>query len=318
MNQRHLRWLLPAALALVLLSGWEGLHHLLSPSRRFMLPNLGRLAAAFGEHGAELSRAAGYTAFSALGGFCLATAVAVVASLLLASSNLVRTTLYPYLMILQMVPIIVIAPILILWVGPGTTSVIIVTFLISFFPLVVNTTQGLLSVERTQVDLFRMGRATLAQEMFLLRVPAALPYFFTGLRISAILAPIGALTADYLVGSTSGGRSGLGITALLFSDTGFAGIELFQRKIHRLADVALGLEGDIGAVFPGGFDDGLGVFHWSKSSSFVRLYLISSFPQKRETRRPHSIWLKVCIPACAGMTVSGGGTPSGKLPDHWF
>jgi NitT/TauT family transport system permease protein len=218
MKSRHLlRWLLPLGLAALLLAGWQTLHHLLAPSRRFLLPDLGRLAAAFGEHGAELARAARYTALAALGGFLLAAAVAVGASLLLASSRLIRTTLYPYLMILQMVPIIVIAPILILWVGPGAPSVIIVTFLISFFPLVVNTTQGLLSVDRAQVDLFRMGRATRLQEMLLLRAPAALPYFFTGLRISAILAPIGALTADYLVGSTTGGRSGLGITALLFS-----------------------------------------------------------------------------------------------------
>lgn len=217
MNPRLLRWLLPLILAALLLAGWQALHHALSPGRRFLLPGLGRLTAAFREHGPTLLSAARYTALAALGGFALAALVSVVASLLLASSSLVRIALYPYLMALQMVPIIVVAPILILWVGPGAPSVIIVTFLISFFPLVVNTTQGLLSVDAAQVDLFRMGRASKWQEMFLLRAPAALPYFFTGLRISAILAPIGALTADYLVGTTSGGRSGLGITALIFS-----------------------------------------------------------------------------------------------------
>lgn len=217
MNPRLLRWLLPILLAAGFVVGWQVLHGQLSPSRRFLLPDLAGLIGAFREHGAVLARAAGYTGVAALGGFGLAVVVAVVASVLLASSELARTALYPYLMILQMVPVIVIAPILILWVGPGWPSVIIVTFLISFFPLVVNTTQGLLSVERAQVDLFRMARASRLQAMFLLRVPAALPYFFTGLRISAILAPIGALTADYIVGTTSGGRSGLGITALLFS-----------------------------------------------------------------------------------------------------
>ena len=217
MNPRLLRWLLPALLALLLLAGWQALHHSLPPSRRFLLPDLPRLLAAFREHGPDLLSAARYTAAAALGGFGLAALVAVGASLLLASSSLVRAALYPYLMALQMVPVIIIAPILILWVGPGAQSVIIVTFLISFFPLVVNTTQGLLSVDRGQVDLFRMGRAARWQELLLLRAPAALPYFFTGLRISAILAPIGALTADYLVGSTTGGRSGLGITALIFS-----------------------------------------------------------------------------------------------------
>lgn len=217
MNPRLLRWLLPALFAVLVLVGWQALHHSLEPTRRFIFPDLARLAGAFRDHGPALLHAARYTALTALGGFALAALVAVGSSLLLASSPLLRITLYPYLMALQMVPVIIAAPILILWVGEGAPSVIIVTFLISFFPLVVNTTQGLLSVDRAQVDLFRMGRATRTQELFLLRAPAALPYFFTGLRISAILAPIGALTADYLVGSTTGGKSGLGITALIFS-----------------------------------------------------------------------------------------------------
>ncbi|MCX6938448.1 MAG: ABC transporter permease subunit [Verrucomicrobia bacterium] len=217
MNSRLLRWCLPFVFAALLLLGWQLLHASLPASRRFLLPDLARIFSAFRDHGPALLSATRYTALTALTGFGLAATLSVAASLLLASSSLIRVTLYPYLMALQMVPIIIIAPILILWVGPGAPSVVIVTFLISFFPLVVNTTQGLLSVERAQVDLFRMGRASRWQELLLLRAPAALPYFFTGLRISAILAPIGALTADYLVGTTTGGKSGLGITALLFS-----------------------------------------------------------------------------------------------------
>lgn len=217
MTPRILRWLLPLVLAALLLAGWQALHHSLPPTRRFLLPGLPQLADAFRIHGASLFAAARHTGLAALAGFGLAAAVAAVSSLLLASSGLVRITLYPYLMGLQMVPVIIVAPILILWVGPGAPSVIIITFLITFFPLVVNTTQGLLSVERAHLDLFRIGRAARWQELLLLRAPAALPYFFTGLRIAAILAPIGALTADYLVGTSTGGRSGLGITALLFS-----------------------------------------------------------------------------------------------------
>lgn len=214
---RSPRWWLPVIVATLFLAGWQTLHHALPPERRFLFPDLGRLAESFRIHGADLLRAASHTAQAALGGFGLAIIGSTVCALLLATSNWIRLALYPYLMGLQMVPIIVVAPILILWVGPGAPSVIIVTFLITFFPLVVNTTQGLLSVDRAHLDLFRMGRAAKWQELLLLRAPAALPYFFTGLRISAILAPIGALTADYLVGTSSGGRSGLGITALLFS-----------------------------------------------------------------------------------------------------
>jgi NitT/TauT family transport system permease protein len=120
-------------------------------------------------------------------------------------------------MILQMTPIIVMAPILILWVGPGLKSVTIITFLICFFPMVVNTTQGLISTDRNLVDYFRMCRATKLQEVFLLRVPAALPYFFTGLRIAGTLATIGAIVGDVFAGNSAGGQGGLGFLTIIYS-----------------------------------------------------------------------------------------------------
>lgn len=217
MSPRILRWILPLALAALLLVAWQVAHNSLPPERRFLLPGLQQLAEVFRTHGSQLLAGARHTGLAAVAGFALSAIVAAATSALLASSSLVRITLYPYLMALQMVPVIIIAPILILWVGPGTPSVVIVTFLITFFPLVVNTTQGLLSVDRSHLDLFRMARASRWQELVLLRAPAALPYFFTGLRIAAILAPIGALTADYLVGTSTGKNAGLGNMALLFS-----------------------------------------------------------------------------------------------------
>src|SRR5260221_665315 len=81
----------------------------------------------------------------------------------------------------------VLTPIIQLWIGPGTPGIITVTWLISFFPIVANTTQGLLSADMNHVALFRMCNASRWQEIFLLRVPAALPYFLTGLRIAAAL-----------------------------------------------------------------------------------------------------------------------------------
>jgi len=211
------RLLPPLLTGLLLLAAWHALHLALPPEQRFLLPTLGRILAAATERAPQLLTATGWTALAALGGLALATTTAIAFSLLLASSRLVRAALYPYVMLLQMMPVIIIAPILILWVGPGLPSVILVTFLISFFPMVVNNTQGLLSADQNLVDLFRMGKATPWQQLWLLRVPAALPYFFTGLRIAAVLAPIGALTGDYLVGTTTGGDAGLGITAMIYS-----------------------------------------------------------------------------------------------------
>ena len=94
---------------------------------------------------------------------------------------------------------------------------VIITFLICFFPLVVNTTQGLISADRNLVELFKMYRASRWQEIKLLRIPAALPYFFTGLRIAAVLAPIGALVGDYTAGSSAGNGAGLGFQSLIYS-----------------------------------------------------------------------------------------------------
>jgi NitT/TauT family transport system permease protein len=104
-----------------------------------------------------------------------------------------------------------------MWVGPGLPSVALITFLICFFPLVVNTTQGLVSTDHNLVDLFRLYRARKRQEVWLLRVPAALPYYLTGLRIAATLAPIGAIVGDLYAGSSAAGSSGLGYLTLMYS-----------------------------------------------------------------------------------------------------
>lgn len=104
-----------------------------------------------------------------------------------------------------MTPVIVLASIIVLWAGPGLPGIVTVTFLISFFPIVVNTTQGLLSTDAHLVDLFRTYDATPLQELWRLRLPSAMPYSLAGLRIAATLAPIGAIFGEYLVGNASGG-----------------------------------------------------------------------------------------------------------------
>jgi NitT/TauT family transport system permease protein len=209
--------LLPLITGGLIIAAWYAVHHGLSEDRRFFLPTPGQVLAAFPAHADVLTRAAINTTKGALLGFGLAVAGSFATALVLSLSVAIRASVYPYLMILQMTPIIVIAPILVIWVGAGLKSVAIVTFLISFFPLVVNTTQGLVSTDRNLVELFRMYRAKRWQEIFLLRVPAALPYFFTGLRIAAVLAPIGAIVGDYTAGSSAGDGGGLGFQVIVFS-----------------------------------------------------------------------------------------------------
>src|SRR5580658_10883037 len=212
---KAIRNLMPVATGVGMIAIWYAICIGLSPEQRFLLPAPHEVARAFVDKGPQLWNAALNTGAGALLGFGIAVGLSFIMALILSLSSLVRASLYPYLMILQMTPIIVMAPILILWVGPGLRSVTIITFLICFFPLVVNTTQGLISTDRNLVDLFKMSRATRRQEIFLLRVPAALPYFFTGLRIAAVLAPIGALVGDYTAGSSAGNGGGLGFQAII-------------------------------------------------------------------------------------------------------
>ncbi|MFI5357083.1 MAG: ABC transporter permease [Opitutales bacterium] len=217
MRRRLLNVILPVICGAAMLALWYAVRHGLSEDLKFLLPTPGEIVDALRDNAAILGRATLNTSKGALFGFGAAVGVSFGLALLLSLSPLVRVSLYPYLMILQMTPIIIFAPILVLWVGPGLKSVTIITFLICFFPLVVNTTQGLISVDRHQVELFRMYRASKWQEVFLLRVPSALPYFFTGLRIAAVLAPIGALVGDYTAGSSAGDGGGLGFQAIIYS-----------------------------------------------------------------------------------------------------
>ncbi|MEO7599937.1 MAG: ABC transporter permease subunit [Opitutus sp.] len=217
MSRRFLQLLLPAITGAVVIALWYAIHLGLSEDLRFLLPTPDAILAAMRENAGALGRATLNTTIGALLGFLAAVVVSAAFALLLSLSPLVRTSLYPYLMALQMTPVIVVAPILVLWVGAGIKSVVVITFLICFFPIVVNTTQGLISTDRNHVELFRMWRTTRLQQLLHLRVPAALPYFFTGLRIAATLAPIGALVGDYTAGSSAGDGGGLGFQAVIYS-----------------------------------------------------------------------------------------------------
>lgn len=216
-SRPFLRFLLPAVAGVIVIAVWYAVHFYLDEEMRFLLPTPGSIIEAFQEHHEAMGRAAWNTSKGALIGFGLAIVVSSTFSILLSLSPLVRASIYPYLMALQMTPLPVLAPICVIWVGAGLKSVSLLTFVIAFFPLVVNTTQGLISTDRNLVELFRLYRASWPQQLFLLRVPAALPYFFTGLRIAATLAPIGAVVADMNAGSSAGDGGGLGFQAVIYS-----------------------------------------------------------------------------------------------------
>lgn len=221
MSRSALKILMPLLTGAILLALWYAARAWwISPDKLFLLPSPAMMVDAFRQNADYLLRAAINTSQGAAIGFGLAVLVSFAVSLLLSLSPLIRAALYPYLMAVQLTPLPILAPICVLWVGSGLNSVALLTFAIAFFPLVVNTTQGLISADRNLVELFASYRASRLQELFLLRVPAALPYFFTGLRIAATLAPIGAVVADMNAGSSVDEGDGLGFAAVIFNSQG--------------------------------------------------------------------------------------------------
>ena len=211
-----MRWLLPVAAGVVGMSAWYGLRHV-AGIPAWLLPVPHEILGAFGDQGALLAGAAWSTTQSALLGFVSAAFAGLVIAVLLGNSRTIRRAFYPYLLLLQMTPVIVIAPLVILWVGRGSTSIVVVTFIVSFFPVVVNTTHGITSTDRNMVELFTVWDATRWQRLLFLQLPFAAPFYFAGLRIAATLAPIGAIFGEYVTGSVGGGSGGLGFLIAVFN-----------------------------------------------------------------------------------------------------
>ncbi len=129
-------------------------------------------------------------------------------SLLLTSSRLLERSLFPYAVILQVTPIVAIAPLIIIWAKDTTLALLICAWIVAFFPVVSNTMAGLNSADANLRELFKLYGASKWQTMLWLRLPSALPYFLAGLRISGGLALIGAVVAEFVAG-TGGAESGL-------------------------------------------------------------------------------------------------------------
>jgi NitT/TauT family transport system permease protein len=139
-------------------------------------------------------------AVSALLGAALAMATA--------ASRLARAAIQPWAVILQVTPIVAIAPLVIIWVNDPFISLVVCATIVAFFPVFANTAAGLAAAPAELLDLFHLYGAGRARTLWLLRLPAALPYFLAGLRISGGLALVGAVVAEFVAGS-GGFASGL-------------------------------------------------------------------------------------------------------------
>ncbi len=138
----------------------------------------------------------------------VAALLGLVLAVLFAQSRVIELSLFPYAVILQVTPIVAIAPLIIIWVDDIRVALLICAWIVAFFPILSNTTLGLNSADHNLTDLFRLYRASRWQVLMRLRLPTAMPYFLGGLRISGGLALIGAIVAEFVAG-TGGRASGL-------------------------------------------------------------------------------------------------------------
>lgn len=220
-HQRFPLWTLPVTLILTFLA-WEALTRW-SGLPDFMLPSPqavgNRLIRALSD--GSLLRHTWVTLLEVLGGLALGLSVATCLGYGLAKSRTIERLLAPYIVASQSVPVVAVAPLLVIWFGPGKISKLLISGLIVFFPVLVNTIVGVRSVPEDLRDLMRSLQATRWQIFTKLEVPAAMPIIFGGLKVGATLSVIGAVVGEF-VGADEGlgflinvGR-GLYDTALVF------------------------------------------------------------------------------------------------------
>ena len=152
----------------------------------------------------ELFAALGKTSAGALTGFAMSTVCGISIAVFLSSSRTIQRAFFPYAVFFQTVPIVAIAPLLVIWFGYGMRTVIASAFICSIFPVIANTLNGILSTDPALRDLFRLYGASTRVTLFKLRFPSALPQILTGLRVSAGLAVIGAIVGEFIGGQGLG------------------------------------------------------------------------------------------------------------------
>jgi NitT/TauT family transport system permease protein len=199
----------PIVLFLVMLGAWQGIVVLwkLPP---FLLPSPTDVAHAALENLGKLASATGITAAGAAAGFLASLVIGVFVAIIFSQSAIVRRSFFPYAIFFQTVPIVAIAPLIVLWSGTGFRSVVLVAFIVSVFPIITNATAGLTSIDPDLLDLFRLHGASRWQTLFKLRLPGAVPSTVTGAKTSSGLAVIGTIVGEFFVGYDPSEHFGLG------------------------------------------------------------------------------------------------------------
>jgi NitT/TauT family transport system permease protein len=195
-------WLLPLATLLLCLVGWEAAVRLLKVPVYILPPPSAILHVAVAQH-AYLFKHAVATSWAILLGFACAFAVGIPIATLMVYSERFSNAIYPVLITAQVLPKVALAPLFIVWFGFGLLPKVIMTFLIAFFPIVIDTLAGLSTVRPESLMLLRSMGASRWQSFWKVRLPMALPHIFSGLKIGMTFSVVGAIVAEF-VASDSG------------------------------------------------------------------------------------------------------------------
>ena len=206
MNERLLR-AAPILFGLLALILWEAAVRVTGVPA-YLVPGPVAIVRAFLADPAGLLLALGSTLTVTFAALIVAAALGAALAVTMAASRLARAAIVPWAVVLQVTPIVAIAPLIIIWVGNPFASLVVCAVIVAFFPVFANTTTGLASVPPELADLFVLYGAGRWRTLLLLRLPAALPFFLSGLRISGGLALVGAVVAEFVAGS-GGFASGL-------------------------------------------------------------------------------------------------------------
>ena len=196
--------LLPPLLPLILSMGLVETAVRLGWAPSYLIPAPSEVMRSLIDDRVELAVAAWTTLSSALAGLLLSFTTGTLFAIALSSSDLARRAFYPYAVFFQTVPIISIAPLLVIWFGFGQPTVIASAAIVSVFPIIASTLLGLKSTEPALIDLFTLYSASARQMLYMLKIPFALPQMFSGLRIASGLAVVGAIVGEFIGGGGLG------------------------------------------------------------------------------------------------------------------
>ena len=208
----------------------------------FMLPRPSKIFVSIYNNWEELLRHTAYTLTEILASMFIGTVIGITTALIISSSNKLKRWVMPILLASQSIPVFALAPLLILWLGYGMSSKIVIGVLIVFFPITSNFTDALNKVPQELIDAGKTLNFTKTQLFWKIKIPSSLPGLCSGIRVAACFAPIGAVVGEWIGGSTGLGSFMIYSNARLQTDNMFAALIILifvTISIYKITDIIL-------------------------------------------------------------------------------